>query len=319
MKNVSFIIPNYNAESTVGNTIESIIKQEYKGKFEIIVIDDKSKDKSVKILSKFKKYKNFRLIKNEKNIGLASSLNKAINFSKYNLIAIIWCDYLLIDAYWLEKMVNKFNSNNKIACVMSDLILPKEVWEKYNFWNKVNNFEEYLRSIKNIKFGKLILFDKEKVKEVGLYDNKTFRIAGEDTDLCLKLLKKGYLIELADTQIIHMDGIYHCNMSFTDQLFKKALPLSEAAGVNFRRHLFLNSRYRNALIYTIIYLLALVPTFIRPLFLFILLIIILIYTLRIIKFIKDFRIIFVPFYKFFKDLISLFGFWKGFITRKQEF
>ena len=69
MKSVSFIIPNYNAESTIDKTVTSILNQKYQGKFEIIAVDDKSTDKSVKVLSKFKKYKNFRLIKNEKNIG----------------------------------------------------------------------------------------------------------------------------------------------------------------------------------------------------------------------------------------------------------
>ena len=52
MKNVSFIIPNYNAENTIGKCIDGIIKQKYKGKIEIIVIDDFSKDDSLKIISK---------------------------------------------------------------------------------------------------------------------------------------------------------------------------------------------------------------------------------------------------------------------------
>ena len=317
MKNVSFIIPNYNAESTVSKTVESILKQRYKGKFEIIVIDDKSTDKSVKVLSKFKKYKNFRLIKNEKNIGLASSLNKAIKLSKYDVLAIVWCDFVLVGEDWLNKMIEKFSSDNKIACVMSNLMLPKEVWKKYDFWNKVNTIEEYNRSVKGKVFGKLTLFDKNKIKEVGMYDSKTFRTAGEDTDLRLKLLKRNYKIVLEDTKIVHLHGFY--KLSLLDRLFRKALPLAEASGVLFRKHFYLNSKYRNALVYSFIYLFALVPNFIQPLFLVILGLILFTHMFSVFKHVKDIKILLVPFYKLFKDLISLFGFWKGFITGKQEF
>lgn len=317
MKNVSFIIPNYNAESTIGETVESIFMQKYNGKFEVIVVDDKSKDNSLKILSKFKKNRNFKLILNEKNIGLGKGLNKAIELSKYDILVIVWCDFVLVDDNWLTKMIEKFNSDDKIGCVMSNLFLSREVWQKYSFWDKVNTLDEYIRNIKKIKFGKLTLFDKKKMKELGMYDTKTFRIAGEDTDLRLRLSKKGYKIVMGNTRIIHLHGFY--KLSFLERLIKKALPLAEASGVLFRKHFYLESKYRNAVFYTLIYLLALIPSFIRPLFLFILILMLLIYTLKVFIYIKDIRIIFVPFYKFFKDLISLFGFWKGFITKKQEF
>lgn len=317
MKNVSFIIPNYNAESTVDKTVESILKQKYKDKFEIIVVDDNSKDKSIKILSNFKKYKNFRLVKNKQNIGLGSSLNRAIKLSRYDTLVIVWCDFVLVGGDWLNKMMNKFNSNNKIACVMSNLMLPKEVWKKYDFWSKVNTIEEYNRSIKNKIFGKLTLFDKKKIKEVGMYDSKSFRIAGEDADLRLKLTKRGYKVVLANTEIIHMHGFY--KLSLKDHLLKKALPLAEASGVLFRRHLFLSNKYRNALTYTTIYLFSIIPSFIRPIFLIILALMLLTYLLRVFKYVKDIKIVYIPFYKITKDMISLFGFWKGFVTGKQEF
>jgi hypothetical protein len=214
-------------------------------------------------------------------------------------------------------MVDKFNSNDKIAAVGSNLILPKEIWQKYNFWNKINTFEEYIRGIRKVKFSRPTLFNKKLIKELGMYDNKTFRIAGEDSDLRLKLIKKNYLLPLADTNIIHMHGFY--KLSLIGQLFKKALPLAEASGVLFRKHLFLSSKYRNALSYTIIYLFAFIPSIIQPIFLIILALILLIYTLRVLKYIKDARTIILPFFKIIKDLISLFGFWKGFITGKQEF
>jgi len=317
MKSISFVIPNYNAESTVDKTIDSILKQKYKGTVEIIVIDDKSKDNSLKVLSKFKKYKNFKLIQNKENIGLAKSLNKAISLSKYDLISIIWCDCVLVGDNWLKLMVEKFDSDKSICCVRSNLFLPKEIWKRYDFWSKIETLEEYVRGVNKIKFGRPTLFDKKKVLEVGGYNTKTYRIAGEDTDLRLKLKKKGYKSLLAETDMVHMHGFH--KRSLFEHLIKKAFPLAEASGVLFRKHLFLNNPYRNALIYTIIYLLAVIPNFLQPLFLVIVALMLIIYTLKVLKYINDVKVILVPFYKFFKDIISLIGFWKGFITKKQEF
>ena len=146
MKNVSFIIPNYNAENTIAKAIESIQKQKYKGKIEIIVIDDFSKDNSIKIISKYKKVK---LIKNEKNLGLGKSLNKAIKSSKYELICIIWCDCVLEDnKNWLNEIIKTYNENDK-CIICSKLIIPKEYWIKFSFYDKVVLARDYEISLKN--------------------------------------------------------------------------------------------------------------------------------------------------------------------------
>ena len=48
---LSVIIPNYNNELTIKNTVDSILNNKYKN-FEIIIIDDCSTDKSVEIIRK---------------------------------------------------------------------------------------------------------------------------------------------------------------------------------------------------------------------------------------------------------------------------
>ena len=51
---VSVIITTYNSESFITRSINSVIKQSYKN-FEIIVVDDCSSDKTIKILHELKK------------------------------------------------------------------------------------------------------------------------------------------------------------------------------------------------------------------------------------------------------------------------
>jgi len=77
MKNnplVSVIIANYNNAKYLKKCINSILFQDYK-KIEIIVIDDKSKDNSSKILKIFEK--KIKIIKNKKktNIGSYNQIN----------------------------------------------------------------------------------------------------------------------------------------------------------------------------------------------------------------------------------------------------
>jgi len=315
MKNVSFIIPNYNAEKTVSKTIKSIQEQRYKGKIEIIVIDDKSTDNSINIISKYKKVK---LIKNEKNLGLASSLNKAIKTSKYELICIIWCDCVLENEKWLDEMVKAYNSNKK-CFVGSKLIIPKKYWNKFSFYDKVILTKDYETSLdKKQKEGRPTLFDKKSLFEIGLYDNKTFRIAGEDTDIVQKLQKKGYKWITTSVNILHLHGFY--KLSLKKQLLNKALPLAEATGVNFRRYGIksLSNKHWNPLTSTILYL-SLLIIYINIASFIIIAALALFYTIKVFKYSKDIKIIFVPFFKIAKDIITIIGFWKGFITKKQEF
>ena len=81
---ISVILPFYNIESTILNSLRSIINQSEKI-FEIIIINDGSKDNSEKkILSIIKK--NIKYFKNKTNKGLAYSLNKGIKKSSGDLI-----------------------------------------------------------------------------------------------------------------------------------------------------------------------------------------------------------------------------------------
>jgi glycosyltransferase involved in cell wall biosynthesis len=83
---VSVVMPVYNDEKYVGEAIESILNQTFED-FEFIIIDDASKDNSLKIIKEYaKKDKRIKLIINKKNkgnwatrnIGMESSVGKYI-------------------------------------------------------------------------------------------------------------------------------------------------------------------------------------------------------------------------------------------------
>lgn len=87
MKNhkISVIMPVYNGMPYLKEAIASILKQTYKN-FELIIVNDASKDSTLKYLNSLKD-KRIKIINNKKNIGLAKSLNIALKKAKGEYIA----------------------------------------------------------------------------------------------------------------------------------------------------------------------------------------------------------------------------------------
>ncbi len=85
---VSVVIPVYNAENFVGQSIESILSQTYRD-FELIIIDDGSTDNSVEVIKSYKDAR-IRFYQNKTNTGLAGVRNKGIQLSNGEYLA--WLD-----------------------------------------------------------------------------------------------------------------------------------------------------------------------------------------------------------------------------------
>lgn len=98
---VSFVIPVYNAELSIGNCLESIIKQDYpKEKYEILVIDDYSEDNTVAIANKY----NIRLFFNgAKDCGNGKTIG--IDNARGEIIVLLDADNEIVQKDWLRKMV----------------------------------------------------------------------------------------------------------------------------------------------------------------------------------------------------------------------
>ena len=110
---VSVIIPAYNAEKTIEKCLDSLFNQTLK-EIEIIVINDCSKDNTLKIL---KKYKNkIKLIDNKKNLGPAGSRNKGLDVAQGKYIGFVDADDWVAPNMY-ELMSSKMNDEvDLVAC-----------------------------------------------------------------------------------------------------------------------------------------------------------------------------------------------------------
>lgn len=86
---VSILLPVHNSERFLDDCLTSLIQQNYR-QIEIIAIDDKSSDKSLKILKSFaKRYKKVRVYKNIKRYGIVMTLNRLLRRAKGDYIAFM--------------------------------------------------------------------------------------------------------------------------------------------------------------------------------------------------------------------------------------
>lgn len=106
---VSIIIPVYNGIPYIDYALDKLLKQTEKD-IEIIVVNDGSKDDSLKKLKTYEKYP-FITIIDQKNSGQGVARNKAVKKAKGEYITFIDIDDY-VDITFIEKMYNKAIENN---------------------------------------------------------------------------------------------------------------------------------------------------------------------------------------------------------------
>lgn len=91
---VSILLPVYNAESTIRETIDSILNQTYTD-FDVVIINDGSSDNSEQTILEYKDER-IHYYKNESNRGLIYTLNRGIELCKGEYIARIDADDIML-------------------------------------------------------------------------------------------------------------------------------------------------------------------------------------------------------------------------------
>lgn len=110
---VSVIIPAYNASQYLAETLESVLQQTF-ANFEIIVVDDGSKDNTTDIVRSFSQQDSRVKLVSQKNQGVSVARNTGIKNAQGELIAFLDADDLWYP-HKLELHVQHFNSNPSLG------------------------------------------------------------------------------------------------------------------------------------------------------------------------------------------------------------
>ena len=101
---VEIILPNYNSEAYLLETINSVINQTFKS-WRLIIVDDNSNSETQKILKNFNNHPNINIIRLKKNKKAGFCRNLAIRNSKSDYIAFIDSD----DLWEKDKLFKQLN------------------------------------------------------------------------------------------------------------------------------------------------------------------------------------------------------------------
>jgi alpha-1,3-rhamnosyltransferase len=186
---VSVIVPAYNHEKYVMESISSVLNQTYSN-IQLIVVDDGSKDDTPKIIETLNAKQQF-IFEQQENMGLSKTLNKAITkYATGKYIAL-----LASDDFWhpnkLSLQVNAMEANADWGMVCSKALIVNEASKI------VDRFSEILFTrnfgFAEIALGKALvlapttLIRKSVFESIGLFDEK---LIIEDLDMWLRIASK---------------------------------------------------------------------------------------------------------------------------------
>jgi len=194
---VSVVIAAYNEEKVIRRTVESVLKSDYEN-VEVIVVDDGSKDQTSKIVTEnFATNEMLQLIK-KKNGGKASAINMGIKKANGEIIVAIDADTIispeaisLLVRHFIDEKIAAVSGNIKVGNMRNLLTIWQHVEYVTGF-----NLEKRAYAMLNcvtVVPGAIGAWRKKVFEEIGYFTADTL---AEDTDMSLKILRKGYKIAI---------------------------------------------------------------------------------------------------------------------------
>lgn len=228
---LSVIFINYNSERYLYEALASFVHHHKGFPYELIVVDNNSKDKNE--LQKLKKKFNIKLIFLDRNLGYGPAANRGILVSRGKYLAIANPDLIFIDDS-AKKIVEFLESHSEVGAVIPQYLNPDMTLQpstrkfptlKYllfartsfisRIWRKNPITEEYLglrdiatREVQKIEVavGAFFVLRKTALDKIGLFDEDFF-LFSEDTDICYRLKREGLdVVLLPNSRVIHYHG-----------------------------------------------------------------------------------------------------------------
>jgi GT2 family glycosyltransferase len=225
---LSVILLNYNQPDMTIDCIEYLLKNKTNYEdFEIIVVDNGSKDDSVVKLEEFTGKHNLLFVNNKENLGFAEGNNAGIRVARGEWILLLNNDTVFKEDFIL-KMAEAAVDNPQAAAIGPKIYyydFPSKVWynggiitKYYNFIGSFSNESGHYKQVEWIT-GCALMINKKALEKVGLLD-KDFFMYNEDVDWCIRAGKAGF--SLIYTPYAEL---WHIGSKTTAESFKKSFQI----------------------------------------------------------------------------------------------
>jgi GT2 family glycosyltransferase len=219
---ISVIIPIHGGVHLLGPLLERLAAQTLPPS-EIIVVDN-STETPRNIPKEIRYFKNggIRTISGNYNLGAQHATGELLLLTQQD------CYPESLNA--IEQLVRTLSDG--IVAATAEITLPEDVFCTYNFWGQVM-MAKWTGTARQGISGKLDLIRRDVFHRIGGYDTVNFAFAGEDIDLCVRLLDQGELV-VANTRVIHHHN-QHVKTNWVD-VVKRNYMYAEGFGALLRKH-----------------------------------------------------------------------------------
>ncbi len=230
----SVIIPCYNVEDSILQTLECLKNQTFKN-FEVILINDGSIDNTLDILENFYLDQDKKIV-NQLNKGLGAARNAGIKESNGEFIALLDADDLWFDEK-LEKVYNFIIKNNSVVVCHNEYVVnSKNELLKKSFYGPHTKFEDLFFN-HNCLSPSAVTMKKSILDKIGLFTENIKLHGVEDYDLWLRMgldnINIDYFADFLGSYVIHGD-----NMSTEYKFFKRI----EYLYILYKKHINLDNK-----------------------------------------------------------------------------
>ncbi len=201
---ISVIVPAYNEEKYIRQTINSLLNADYDSERQIIVVNDGSTDNTGKILKEVKKTNPEICVLETNHIGKSRAMNEALKLAKNDIIVVIDGDSELeknslknLTKYFRDKSVGAVGGVVKVKNHKATPITWFQRLE-YLYASFFNSLCDRING--NIYTpGPISAFRKNIVSVERGFNTKLYL---EDVDMALRIIKRGYKIRIAEDAIV---------------------------------------------------------------------------------------------------------------------
>lgn len=229
MNKLSIVIVSYNVKEFVSNCLKSIFESKFESDYEVIVIDNASKDDSVEMI--LEKFPQVKLIPNKENYGFARACNLGLKIAQGEYIFLLNPD-TRINPLTLERIVEFMQENPEVGiggCYVynPDGSFQESFYRFPTFFNTLGRMFSLFRMLprngltqsffwsyphdnvpQNVDrvLGGAMVIRKKALEDTGQMDENYF-LYGEDMDVCYRMKQKGWEISpIPGTKVVHFQG-----------------------------------------------------------------------------------------------------------------